>query len=299
MILDAKNTTTQNIHKIILGAIAPRPIAFVSTVDKDGRPNLAPFSFFNAFGANPPILVFSPARRGKDNTTKHTFDNIKDVPEVVINVVNYNMVHQMSLASSDFPQGENEFVKAGFTALSSETVRPDRVQESPVQFECKVLNIIETGDQGGAGNLVICEILKIHVDDDVLDENNLIDVAKIDHVGRLGGDAYVRVNQQAIFEVEKPLSSVGIGVDVLPEAIRNSHVLSGNDLGRLGNLKSLPTKEEIQAFKNSKLYKELEPAVLKNRTRLEESAKQLIQDDRVEEALLLLYKSSSLWADTN
>jgi flavin reductase (DIM6/NTAB) family NADH-FMN oxidoreductase RutF len=199
-------TTIPVFHQMMLGAIAPRPIAFVSTIDKEGRPNLSPFSFFNAFGANPPIVVFSPSRRGKDNTTKHTYENVKEVPEVVINVVNYEMAQKVSDSSADFPKGVNEFDMVGFTMQPSELVRPFRVAESPVQMECKVLQVIETGFENAAGNLVICEILRIHVNAAVLDEKGRIDPHKIDLVGRLGGEYYVRASGSAIFELAKPKS---------------------------------------------------------------------------------------------
>lgn len=230
---------------ILTGAVGPRPIALASTVDPDGNPNLSPFSFFNAFGSNPPILIFSPARKGRDNTTKHTYENLKLVDEVVINVVTYGMVQQISLASSDFPKGVNEFEKAGFTMEPSELVKPFRVAESPVQFECRVLQIIETGDQAAAGNLVICRIVAIHIDESILDSNGNIDPHKIDLVGRLGGDFYCRASGNAVFAVEKPLSKPGIGIDSLPEHVRLSHILTGNDLGRLGNLKTLPSGSAV------------------------------------------------------
>ncbi|MBI9034657.1 MAG: flavin reductase family protein [Bacteroidales bacterium] len=257
MEIDPKQYPIPKLFGMMLGAIAPRPIAFASTVDEKGNPNLAPFSFFNGFGANPPILVFSPSRRGRDNTTKHTYDNIKKIPEVVINVVNYDMVYQTSLASSDFPEGVNEFEKAGFTAVKSDIVKPARVKESPVSFECKVLQVIETGDQGAAGNLVICEIVKIHIDDAILNDEGVIDPNKIDLVGRMGGDYYVRASGKALFEVEKPLSSVGIGIDSFPENIRLSEILSGNDLGRLGNLKSFPTQQQIVEIRKEPEYIEI------------------------------------------
>ena len=201
---DPKETSIPKFHHLMLGAIAPRPIAFASTIDKEGRPNLSPFSFYNAFGANPPILVFSPSRRGKDNTTKNTYDNIKEVPEVVINAVTYSMTQQVSDSSADFPKGVNEFDMVGFTMEPSDLVKPFRVRESPVQFECKVLQVIETGTGNAAGNLVICEILRIHVSADVLDGQGRIDPDKIDLVGRLGGDNYVRASGSAIFRIAKP-----------------------------------------------------------------------------------------------
>ncbi len=201
---DPKELSIPKFQGLMQGAIAPRPIAFASTIDKGGKPNLAPFSFFNTFGVNPPILIFSPARRGRDNTTKDTYENVKEVAEVVINVVNFGMVNQVNDASAEFPKGVNEFEKVGFTMQKSEMVRPFRVQESPVQFECKVLQVIETGTMHGAGNLVICEILKMHVNPDILDESGNIDPHKIDLVGRLGSNYYVRVSGKAIFEITKP-----------------------------------------------------------------------------------------------
>lgn len=233
------------LHKLMLGAIAPRPIAFASTIDAEGRPNLSPFSFFNAFGVNPSTIIFSPSRRGRDNTTKDTFDNIKQIPEVVINAVTYSMVEQVSLASTEFPKGVNEFEKSGFTPLASEKVRPFRVMESPVQWECKVRQVIETGTGGGAANLVICEVLLVHVKEEVLTANGLIDSQRIDLVGRMGGDYYVRAHGNSLFEVEKPLTKPAIGIDALPVSLRNSPLLTGNELGKLGSAESIPTPAEI------------------------------------------------------
>lgn len=202
--INPKETSISQFHKLMLGAVAPRPIAFASTIDKEGRPNLSPFSFFNVFGANPPLMIFSPSRRGRDNTTKDTYDNVKEIPEVVINVVTFNMVQQVSDASAEFPKGVNEFEMVGFTMEPSELVRPFRVKESPVQFECKVLQVIETGFEKAAGNLVICEVLKMHIDPSVMDEKGLIDQQKIDLAGRMGGEFYVRASGGALFEVKKP-----------------------------------------------------------------------------------------------
>ncbi|MFT6111431.1 MAG: flavin reductase (DIM6/NTAB) family NADH-FMN oxidoreductase RutF [Bacteroidia bacterium] len=244
--LDPKELPIPKLHHYLLGSIGPRPIAFASTVDAEGNRNLAPFSFFNVFSANPPILIFSPARSGRTNTTKNTHDNVKEVAEVVINVVNYDMVHQMSLASSPFEAGVDEFVKAGFTPIASDTIRPFRVKESPVQIECKVIEIKELGQNGGAGNLVICEVQKIHIDERVLDENQMVDQQKIDLVSRMGGNWYCRANGASMFEVDKPITTIGIGVDSLPMKIRTSSHLTGNDLGILGNMESIPTVEEIK-----------------------------------------------------
>lgn len=245
---DVNDIQNSELFKIISNSITPRPIAFVSTVDKEGKVNLSPFSFFNAFGVNPSTLIFSPARRGRDNTTKHTYDNVKEVAEVVINTVNYDMVQQMSLSSSDYVKGVNEFSKSGFTQVESDLVKPPRVGESPVAFECKVREVIETGTEGGSGNLVICEVVKVHIQDGLLEENGTIDPNKLDIVGRLGGDYYVRASGDALFEIEKPLTKPGIGVDGLPEHIRNSKILTGNDLGQLGNVKEFPSEKEIEDF---------------------------------------------------
>lgn len=245
--IDPKEVSTGKLHRYLLGAIGPRPIAFASTIDAQGRPNLSPFSFFNVFGSNPPTLIFSPARRGRDNTVKHTYNNVKDIDEVVINIVNYDIVQQMSLSSTEYAEGVNEFEKAGFSMLKSELVRPFRVAESPVQFECKVKQVIETGQEGGAGNLVICEVLKMHINEHILDEDGFIDQHKIDLVARMGGNWYTRANL-GMFEVPKPLSSLGIGVDAIPAEIRESKILTGNDLGRLGNVEALPQKKQIDSF---------------------------------------------------
>jgi flavin reductase (DIM6/NTAB) family NADH-FMN oxidoreductase RutF len=228
-------------------AVAPRPIAFASTVDMNGKPNLSPFSFFNVFSSNPPILVFSPARRVRNNTTKHTLENCEATREVVINVVNYGIVQQASLSSTEYPEGVNEFLKSGLTMLPSDMVKPYRVAESPVQMECKVNEIIALGNQGGAGNLIICEVVKIHIHENILDDKNMIDQHKIDLVSRLGGNWYSRSNQ-GLFEVEKPLTTLGIGVDEIPDFIKKSTVFDGNDFGKLGNIGALPTQEEITIF---------------------------------------------------
>lgn len=236
---------TAQLHAYLLGSVAPRPICFASTVDENGVPNLSPFSFFNVFGSNPPILVFSPSRRVRDNTTKHTLENVYATKEVVINVVSYNIVQQMSLASCEYPKGVNEFEKAGFTPIPSEVVKPFRVKESPVQLECKVLQVIETGPNGGAGNLIICEMVCMHINDEILNENMQIDPHKIDLVARMGGDYYCRASGNAVFTVPKPNLQLGIGIDALPEKIRNSSILTGNDLGILGNSASVPVVTEV------------------------------------------------------
>ncbi len=240
---------------LLQGAIAPRPICFASTIDKEGNVNLSPFSFFNMFSTKPPILIFSPARRGRDNTTKHTLENVLEVPEVCINVVTYEMVQQTSLASTEYPKGTNEFLKAGLTEEPSLTIKPPRVKESPVQLECVVNQIISLGNEGGSGNLVICEIKLFHVNVDVLNAVGKIDQEKIDLVARLGGDWYARAHGNALFEVPKPLTTLGMGVDILPEEIRHSHILTGNDLGMLGNTELVPDYESIEVY--IRMHKEL------------------------------------------
>lgn len=240
---EPKELTTAKLHGYLLSAVAPRPIAFASTIDAEGNPNLSPFSFFNVFSANPPILIFSPARRVRDNTTKHTLENAQATKEVVINVVNYDIVQQMSLSSTEYARGINEFEKSGLTMLKSDLVKPFRVAESPVQFECKVNEIVALGNEGGAGNLIVCEVVKLHMDDAVLDEKGRIDQVKLDLVSRAGGSYYSRA-KEGFFEIPKPLSTLGIGVDALPEQVRVSSVLTGNDLGVLGNVESLPKKDE-------------------------------------------------------
>jgi flavin reductase (DIM6/NTAB) family NADH-FMN oxidoreductase RutF len=249
--------TNQQLHQYLLASVAPRPIAFASTVDEHGNPNLSPFSFFNAFGYNPTTLIFSPSLRGRDASIKHTFENAKKVPEVVINVVTYEMVNQASLASTEYPKGVDEFLKAGFTKLPSEMVRPFRVKESPVQMECRIRDIIETGRGGGAANLLICEVLVMHISEDILTPDGSIDQQKIRLVGRLGKNCYVKAFGDALFEVEKPLARMGIGIDALPEHIRNSSELTGNELGQLGNLEKLPGSRELDDFRESPEIKEI------------------------------------------
>ncbi len=243
--IDLNSISQRERFSYLLTAIGPRPIAFASTVDKDGQVNLAPYSFFNAFSTNPPILVFSPAVSARDGSQKHTYHNVKEHAEVVINVVNFPMVQQMSLASTAYAKGVNEFIKAGFTEISSDLVSPPRVAESPVAFECKVRQVIELGTEGGAGNMVISEVLKMHIHPDYLTEENRLDTVTLDLVGRLGGNWYCRASGDALFEVEKPLSTLGIGIDNLPDHIKNSDILTGNNLGMLGNMEALPTQDEI------------------------------------------------------
>ncbi len=246
-IINPKEMKPQEFHAYMLGAIAPRPIAFASTIDKNGNPNLSPFSFFNAFGSNPPLIIFSPALRGRDGATKNTLDNVREVGEVVINMVTYDMVQQTSLASTEYPKGVNEFVKAGFTAEPSQLIKPFRVKESPVQMECRVREIIQTGTYGGAAVLVICEIVLMHINEDIFNEEGKIDQSKIDLVGRMGGDYYSR-SAKGLFIVPKPNTKIGIGIDQLPEHIRTSTILTGNNLGMLANTEQFPSEEEMNEF---------------------------------------------------
>ncbi|WP_228853659.1 flavin reductase family protein [Aegicerativicinus sediminis] len=245
--LDPKTLSTPKLQMYLQAAVAPRPIALASTVDEVGKPNLSPFSFFNIFSSNPPILVFSPSRRVRDNTIKHTLENVLATKEVVINVVNYDIVHQTSLSSTEYGKGVNEFEKSGLTILNSDVVKPFRVAESPVQFECKVNDVISLGEEGGAGNLVICEVLKIHISKEVLDDENHIIQEKLDLVARAGGNYYSRA-KKGFFEIPKPLKTKGIGVDAMPEYVKNSMVLTGNDLGMLGNVERLPEQKEVTDF---------------------------------------------------
>ena len=241
------DTPTAKLHGYLLSTVAPRPIALASTIDAEGNPNLSPFSFFNVFSANPPILIFSPARRVRDNTTKHTLENAMATKEVVINVVSYDMVQQTSLSSTEYGQGVNEFEKAGFSMVSSEKVKPFRVKESPVQFECRINEIKQLGDQGGAGNLIICEVVCMHIDEKVLDDKGNVDQVKLDLVARAGGSYYSRA-KDSFFEIPKPILQKGIGIDQLPEKVRNSEVLTGNDLGQLGNVERLPDISDVNKF---------------------------------------------------
>ncbi len=285
--IDTSITKNPQLHHYLLGAVGPRPICFASTINKEGIPNLAPFSFFNVFSSNPPIAVFSPARSGRTGKQKDTFNNIKEVPEVVINIVNYSIVHQMSLASSPYAPDENEFVKSGLTPLKSELIKPHRIKESPVQMECKVIEIKELGDQGGAGNLVICEILKIHIDEKILDKNNMIDQLKIDLVSRMGGNWYCRADKNSMFEIEKPIISKGVGFDNIPEDILNSKILTGNDLGMLGGIEAIPNETEVNDYKLmelSELFMEYEDNASQLEEELHKKAQILLQDQNIEDA---------------
>lgn len=281
-----KDISTPKLHGYLLGAVSPRPICFASTVDHEGNVNLSPFSFFNVFSANPPVMIFSPARRVRNNTTKHTLENALETKEVVINIVSYDMVQQMSLSSTEYPQGVNEFVKAGFTELPSDIVAPPRVAEAPVQFECKVNEVVALGEEGGAGNLVICEVVKLHIKESILDSEGRIDPAKIDTVARMGGNWYSRA-RNGMFEVPKPLSTLGIGVDALPEEIRTSKVLTGNDLGMLGNVEELPKPETVETFlESNEEYRVLVRSG--NKDEIHIKAQELLIDNKVDDAWMLL-----------
>jgi flavin reductase (DIM6/NTAB) family NADH-FMN oxidoreductase RutF len=289
--LDPKDLPIPKLHGYLLGAVGPRPIAFASTIDENGVNNLSPFSFFNVFSAAPPILIFSPARNGRTNTTKDTYNNVKAIPEVVINIVNYDILHQMSLSSSPYAPGVDEFVKAGLTPIASETIRPMRVLEAPVQFECKVNQVIELGDQGGAGNLVICEVTKIHIHEEILGEDGMIDQHKINLVARMGGNWYCHANEASMFEVAKPLTTVGIGFDQLPTDIKASSVLTANDLAQLAGIDALPNETDVNDYKLLELSDfflslEDEPAQLEQA--LHNKAKELLTENKLEEAWMTL-----------
>lgn len=297
-IIDPSNIPPHILHRNLLNAIAPRPIAFASTIDSLGNANLSPFSCFNVFGVNPSTLIFSPSRSGRTNELKDTYLNVKEVPEVVINTVTYSMVEQMNLASTEFPRGVNEFFKSGFTPVPSEKVKPFRVKESPVQIECKVRQVIETGTGAGSANLIICEVLLIHVNDKVLDKKGMIETRKLDLVGRMGADYYVRASGRALFTLEKPASKFAIGVDSFPENVRMSTVLTGNDLGKLGSLQAAPTAPEIEKFLSSPVFRTLSTKYSGNVNKMTEEshklAHEMISVNELKEALLLLLASSSL-----
>jgi len=289
MIFDLKDLKPAEKQYYLQHVVAPRPICFASTIDKNGNVNLSPFSFFNLFSANPPVLVFSSARRGRDNTTKHTLQNVIDVPEVVVNIVTYDMIHQTSLASCEYPEGTNEFVKVGFTEEPATIIKPPMVKESKVKMECRVLEIKPLGNEGGAGNLIICEILRLHLDDALLDENMKMDQRKLNHVARLGGDWYCVVNESNLFHVLKPITELGIGVDALPENIRISKILSGNNLGQLANVKEMPVIDT--AFDDNHLkqiiqYYSVSPEEMERE--LHVYAKKLLGEGKVKEAWQVL-----------
>ena len=290
MTIDPKEIPVAKLHGYLLGAVAPRPIALVSTVDAEGRDNLSPFSFFNVFSANPPIAIFSPARRGRDNTTKHTYENVKVHAECVINIVNYEMVQQMSLSSTEYPAGVSEFVKSGLTPLDSVKISPKRVAESPVQLECQVQQVIELGKEGGAGNLIVCHIVQIHIAEDVIDANGRIDPYLIDQVSRMGGDWYSRA-RLGMFEVPKPLERCGIGVDQLPSDIRFSKVLTGNHLGMLGNTEQMPNETDVNEYKLtelSELFLELSDDAEGLERALHQRAAVLLNQNKIQEAWMTL-----------
>ena len=290
--LNCADLSPMQLQNYLQYAIAPRPICFASTIDTEGNVNLSPFSFFNMFSTNPPMCIFSPARRVRDNTTKHSLENVLAVKECVINIVNYAMVQQTSLASTEYAKGVNEFEKAGFSMLESQLVKPPRVAEAPVQLECIVKEVIALGDQHGAGNLVLAEIKLIHIKEDILDSDGKIDQAKIDLVARLGGDWYCRVTPESLFKVAKPLTTLGIGVDALPAAVRNSKVLTGNDLGLLGNIEHLPNDIEIDSMQWNTNVKDILDATIgdaNNREReLHELAHQLIATGNFFDALKIV-----------
>jgi len=287
--IDPNNIPIPKLHHTILGAVTPRPIAFASTIDNNGNPNLSPFSFYNAFGINPTTLIFSPSRRGRDNTVKHTLENLREVPEVVINAVTYDLVQQANLSSTEYAKGISEFEKSGLTPIPSEKIKPFRVKESPVQLECKVREIIETSQLGGAANLVICEILMIHLDENILDADGNIDPNKLDTVGRLGGDYYCRTSRESVFTVKKPLQNLGIGIDKLPDHIKFSKYLTGNDLGMLGNIEFLPTEKNIDQMKYSdEVVQLLNSENEKIEQNISHLAKKLLVEGKVLDALSLL-----------
>lgn len=286
--IDPTSISQQELHGYLLSAVAPRPICFASTIDKDGNVNLSPFSYFNLFSVNPPIMIFSPSRRGRDNTTKHTLENVLEVKETVINIVNYDMVEQMSLSSTEYDEGVNEFIKAGFTQLPSDKVKPPRVGEAPVAFECVVDKVISLGDGPGAGNLVLAKVVKIHVKKAYLDADGNLDTPKLDLVARMGGNWYCRASGDALFEIPKPIRTKGIGVDMLPEAVRNSSVLTGNNLGRLGNLEELPTKESISRIAEHQEVKSILEGTM-NESEIHKLAQKWLEQGKTEDALALLH----------
>jgi len=295
MILDLKDLKTAEKQYYLQHVVAPRPICFASTIDKAGNINLSPFSFFNLFSSNPPIVIFSPSRRVRDNTTKHTLENVLEVPEVVVNIVTYEMVHQVSLASCEYPKEMSEFEKAGFTPEPATLIKPPMVKESKVKMECKVLEVKPLGTEGGAGNLVICEVIRMHIDDSLFDDHSpgaqgkKIDQRKIHHIARLGGDWYCKVNESNLFTVPKPNTELGIGVDALPESIRNSDILSGNDLGHLANVREMPVIEpsfDDTHLKNIIQYYSLNPDDMEKE--LHAYAKKLLAEGKVREAWQVL-----------
>lgn len=283
--IDPNNVPQQQLHAYLLSAVAPRPICFASTVDKEGNVNLSPFSYFNIFSINPPIMIFSPNRSGRDGSTKHTHQNVLEVPEVVINIVNYPMVEQMSLASTSYDKGVNEFQKAGFTQIESTKVKPPRVAEAPVSIECSVTEVIELADTPGAGNLILAKVELVHVNTDYLDADGNQDTQKLDLVGRMGGNWYTRSSGDSLFEIPKPIRNKGIGVDQLPKTVRESTILTGNNLGRLGNLESLPSKEAMDAIA---ALPEVKQVMADSTAKVHQLAQKWLQEGKTEDALALL-----------
>ena len=279
--LDPTTIPQPELYTILSTAVAPRPICFASTIDNEGNVNLSPYSFFNVFSSNPPVMVFSPTRSGRDNSLKHTHQNVVEVPEVVINVVNHKMAEQMSLSSTSYEKGVNEFVKAGFTEVPSVKVKPPRVGEAPVSFECTVLEVVELAQTPGAGNLIIAQVDMIHINDDYLTDD-VLDTEKLDLMGRMGGNWYIRAIKESLFEIPKPIRTHGIGVDALPKGIRESDILTGNNLGRLGNLEQLPSQKDI------KTIVEVAGIQDKSKTELHTLAKQLLDDGNTEKAMAYL-----------
>ena len=289
--IDPNTISTTELQQILLTAVAPRPIALASTVDKNGNVNLSPFSFFNVFSANPPILIFSPARRAKDNSTKHTYENVKEVKEVVINIVNFPMVEQMSLSSTEYEKGVNEFIKSGFTPIASDKIKPPRVAEAPISFECIVDNVIELGTEGGAGNLIISRVVNIHIRNEYKGNDGNLDPEKLDLVARMGGNWYCRASKDSLFEIPKPIYSTGIGVDALPVHAINSKVLTGNDLGRLGNMAEKPSFESIEKCKKiPEVNDALQTTILEDKYKeLHSIVKKQLDNTNVEQALSILF----------
>ena len=272
--IDVKSGETDGLYQYLSAAVTPRPIAFVSTIDANGNKNLSPFSFFNVFSINPPILIFSPVRRVRNNTSKHTLDNVHQIKECVISLVTEEIGQQVSLSSCDFDTETNEFEKAGFTEVKSDLITPSRIKESPINFECKVTDIITLGDKGGSGNLVLCEVLKMHIEEDILDDNNAIDPFKLNIVSRLGSNWYGKTNEESLYEITKPISRIGMGIDKLPEEIRNSEILTGNELAILASAESIPAKTISEnSFTVSEKH---------------EKAKQLLLEGKTEEAWQIL-----------
>jgi len=295
--IDPSQISQQELHGILLTAVAPRPICFASTIDREGNVNLSPFSYFNVFSSNPPVLVFSPARSGRDNSLKHSHQNVKEVPEVVINIVNHAIVEQMSLSSTAYDKGTNEFIKSGLTEVPSDLVQPPRVGEAPVAFECSVKEVIALGKTPGAGNLIISEVKRIHINQKYLNGDKL-DTKKLDVVGRMGGHWYVRANGNALFEIPKPIRGKGIGVDALPKGIRESDVLTGNNLGRLGNLESLPSISAIDALNHDDeirmLSKKIGNNALEHKKQLHWLAQQILKEGNTDKAMAVLMYAESL-----